>query len=89
MSHIWIPQDFRSVEQGEDYSDAQHERKPHGIVIVNGQEVATTLQCCHCGMHYVSRKGSGIRRGFCLRHMQVTCGQQKCVECKPGPQDEL
>ena len=81
---IWMPKDFRSVELGEDYSDAQHERKPHGIVIVNGREVATTLQCPHCGAHFVSRKGSGHRRSFCLRCMGVTCGKPACLTtCTP------
>ena len=80
MSDIWIPKDFRTID---DYSDAQHEPHPHGIIFQNGVEVASTMQCCHCGAHYVSRKGSGIRRGFCLRCMQVTCGKQECIECKP------
>ena len=80
MSDIWIPKDFRTID---DYSDAKHEPHPHGIIFQNGVEVASTMQCCHCGAHYVSRKGSGIRRGFCLRCMQVTCGKQECIECKP------
>jgi hypothetical protein len=72
------------VNEGlDEYKDAKHERHPHGIVFVNGQEVATTLQCCHCGLHYVSRRGSGIRRGFCLKCMQVTCGKQECMTCTP------
>ncbi len=87
MPDIWIPKDFRAVDCGYDYSDAQHEAKPHGIIFSNGIEVASTMQCCHCGAHYISRKGSGIRRGFCLRHMQVTCGKPECVECIKGPQD--
>lgn len=78
MSELWIPRDFRSVDMGEDYSDAKHERHPHGLVIVNGQEVATTLQCPHCGMHFVSRKGSGIRREFCLKCGDVCCNRQTC-----------
>lgn len=81
---IWIPSiDTRAIEQGEDYSDAQHERKPHGIVIVNGQEVASTLQCPHCGAHFISRKGSGHRRTFCMRCMAVTCGKFECDPCRP------
>lgn len=68
----------------EKYNDAKWERHPHGIVIVNGREVATTLQCCHCGLHFVSRKGSGITRGFCMRCEAVTCGKKECVEaCRP------
>lgn len=64
-----------------DYADAKHERQPHGLIFVNGKEVATTLQCPHCGGHFVSRKGSGHRRTFCLKHMAVTCGAPACDPC--------
>lgn len=64
----------------DDYADAQFERKPHGIVIVDGKEVAHTLKCPHCGAQFVSRKGSGIRRTFCLRHQAVTCGSAACMK---------
>jgi hypothetical protein len=74
---------IRITEQGEDYSDAKYERHPHGIVIVNGVEVATTLMCPHCGAHFISRKGSGTRRTFCLKCMAVTCGQPACDPCRP------
>lgn len=85
MSDIWIPKDWRTLE--DDYSDAEHVSKPHGVVFSNGKEVASTLQCCHCGAHWIPRKGSGIRRGFCMKHMQVTCGDPQCVECREGPGD--
>ena len=62
----------------DDYSDAKHERQPHGLIIVNGQEVATTLKCPHCGGHFVSRKGSGHRRTFCMACHAVTCGNRAC-----------
>ena len=68
---------------GEDYADAKHEPHPHGIVFVNGKEVATTLQCPHCAGHFVSRKGSGHRRTFCLKCKAVTCGQAACDPCVP------
>lgn len=81
---IWLPKDFRTNEQGDDYSDAKHERQPHGLVIVNGKEVATTLQCPHCSAHFISRTGSGHRRSFCMRCMAVTCGAHACVTgCAP------
>lgn len=67
----------------ENYSDAKHERKPHGIIIVDGKEVATTLQCPHCMAHFISRKGSGARRTFCMKCMSVTCGNPACDPCKP------
>lgn len=64
----------------DDYSQAKHERHAHGIILVNGKEVATTLKCPHCGGHFVSMKGSGHHRSFCLRHMAVTCGAPACVK---------
>jgi hypothetical protein len=67
----------------DDYTDAQYERKPHGIIFLNGQEVAHTLQCPHCMAHFVSRKGSGHRRTFCMRCMAVTCGRHQCDPCRP------
>lgn len=67
----------------DDYSDAKHERKPHGIIFYNGVQVATTLQCPHCMGHFVSRKGSGHLRGFCMKCMGVTCGKRECIPCIP------
>jgi len=72
---LWIPPGIV-----DDYSDAQHERHPHGLVIVDGKEVACTLKCPHCGGHFVSRRGSGHRRTFCLRHQAVTCGSVACAK---------
>ena len=70
---LWIPPGIV-----DDYSDAQWERKPHGIVFSNGKEVAHTLKCPHCGAQFVSRKGSGHHRTYCLRHQAVTCGSASC-----------
>ncbi len=67
----------------DDYSNAEHVAKPHGLIFQNGKEVASTLQCCHGGEHWVVRKGSGIRRGFCMRCMAPTCGKDECIPCKP------
>lgn len=85
MAHIWIPGvDDLQEHLKREYGDAKHERNPHGVIIVNGQEVATTLQCPHCGQHFVSRKGSGHRRSFCLRCEAVTCGSDACISgCTP------
>ena len=65
----------------DDYSDAAAVRKPHGIVWVDGKEVANTLMCPHCGEHFVSRRGSGHRRTFCMIHEAVTCGKPQCDRC--------
>ena len=67
----------------DDYSDAQYESKPHGLIFVNGKEVASTLMCPHCGLHFMSRKGSGHRRTFCLHCKAVTCGKHECDACVP------
>lgn len=63
----------------EDYKKtAQFERHAHGAYIVDGQEVAHTLQCPHCGRHFVSMRGSGHRRTFCFLCNAVTCGLPTC-----------
>lgn len=55
----------------------------HGAMIVDGHEVADTMQCCHCGNHFVRVPGSGRIRGFCRNCMAVTCGDPACHACKP------
>lgn len=47
-------------------------------------EVAT-VQCVHCGGHYVPRPGSGIVRGFCFRCNGPICGPG-CKDCVPVDQ---
>jgi hypothetical protein len=64
-------------------ADEKFERTAHGAFIIEGREVAHTLQCPHCGGHFVSRRGSGARRTFCLRCMAVTCGSPVCDPCIP------
>lgn len=62
-------------------------RAAHGHIAVDGQVVADTQQCPHCGMHFVMRQGSGVERGFCLKCYGVTCGKPKCMrECVPMEQ---
>lgn len=41
-----------------------------------------TLQCCHCGRHFVPRPGSGQVRGWCLRCNRPVCGPA-CAACVP------
>lgn len=57
--------------------------KPSGGIVVDGRQVADTQCCCHCGAHWVPVKGSGTRRGFCMRCMHATCGQPDCDPCVP------
>jgi hypothetical protein len=84
MAHIWIPGVDDIKADMDQYRDAQHERNPHGHIFINGQQVADTLQCPHCGGHFVSRKGSGHRRSFCMHCREVTCGAPRCTsECTP------
>src|SRR5687768_17355560 len=67
----------------EPFKDAQFEKNPSGAIIMDGVEVAHTLQCCHCSAHFVSVRGSGKRRGFCLKCRKVTCGKAACDVCIP------
>ena len=54
-----------------------------GGLMADGKQIASTLQCPHCGGHFVSIAGSGIRRTYCVRCKKVTCGQFSCDECIP------
>jgi hypothetical protein len=63
--------------------DAKSVRRPNGAIIVDGKQVADTMQCCHCGGHFVVVKGSGTKRGFCLACGKVTCGAPACDEHIP------
>ena len=63
--------------------NALFHKKPSGVFLMDGIEVAHTLQCCHGGEHFVSIKGSGIRRGFCRNCQMVTCGKPECDPCVP------
>ena len=57
--------------------------RPHGalIEVASGREVADLLQCCHCQYTWRLQPGSGRLRGFCYRHMKVTCGKVECMVC--------
>lgn len=61
-----------------DFSDAQFEHKPSGYILIGDKEVAHTKQCCHCNAHFVSIKGSGKVRGYCVLCNQITCGSPAC-----------
>src|SRR5437764_286195 len=58
--------------------NAQKESKPSGHILIDGQEVAQTKQCCHCNVHFVSIKGSGKIRGYCTLCKSITCGAPAC-----------
>jgi hypothetical protein len=61
-------------------------RRPAGHVIIvgDGPKIERdTLQCCHCGGHWIVEPGSGRRRGFCLKCNAVHCGGPNCWVCRP------
>lgn len=58
--------------------------KVHGVIVVDGREVARTLSCAHCGIHWEVKPGSGIKRGFCQDCKAPLCGKKECmVVCTP------
>jgi len=63
-------------------------KRDHGLITIADPgadrplaELAT-LQCVHCGGHWVPRPGSGITRGFCTRCRGPVCGAA-CAACVP------
>lgn len=62
-------------------------RNPSGHVIITDPDAARplerdTLQCVHCGEHWVVQHGSGIKRGWCPLCNGPFCGK-KCEACVP------
>jgi len=57
--------------------------KIKGGILVDGKQVADTLQCVHCNGHFQIVPGSGTDRGFCLRCFGPTCGAKACDPCIP------
>lgn len=66
------------------FQDVKFEKKPSGYFIIEGKEVGHTLQCCHCGKHFLSVKGSGKIRSFCTRCNKIACGDIPCRVCIPA-----
>ena len=58
-------------------------QQDHGGILIDGKQVGSTLQCPHCGCHFVSIPGSGKRRTWCTHCGAVTCGSKKCDPCIP------
>lgn len=46
---------------------------------------ASTVQCVHCGGHFIPKPGSGIVRGFCCNCGGPICGPG-CQACVPTEQ---
>lgn len=78
----------RYQDQKSDYRNARYDSNPHrkktmGSIVIDGREVANTLQCCHCGANWVIRPGSGEIRGHCLKCQAPTCGHLNCDASGP------
>lgn len=59
----------------------QFERKASGFILMDGVETASTLRCVHGGEHFISIKGSGTKRGWCMKCDGVFCGPQHAACC--------
>ena len=62
-------------------------RHASGLVIITDPDAPRpiehdTLQCVHCGGHWVVRHGSGIKRGWCMSCNGPFCGPG-CEACIP------
>lgn len=42
-----------------------------------------TVHCCHCGVTWIFKPGSGRRRGKCGKCNDITCGKPECDPCRP------
>jgi len=54
--------------------------QPHGVILMDGQEVADTLQCPHCQCHFVKIAGPAP---FCTNCGAYECGKERCRTCIP------
>lgn len=68
-----------------DYPNAEPVAKPSGAILLDGRHVADTLQCVHCGRHWVPQAGSGKIRGYCRSCDGPVCGPS-CAACVPFEQ---
>lgn len=69
-------------EFGRPIEDMVSAARPSGFIFLDGQQVADTVQCVHCGGHFIMRKGSGTERGWCRNCNGMVCGR-KCAKCIP------
>jgi hypothetical protein len=60
-----------------------HGHKPSADTVTydgNGHRIeGQCRQCVHCQMTWEYRPGSGIRRGYCLKHDGFVCGTDACI----------
>jgi hypothetical protein len=72
---------YRSLH---DYDKAHYDdRNYSGTILIDGKEVAQTLQCCHCQKHFINLKIPGKERGWCTRCNGPVCPKKECDVCLP------
>lgn len=54
-----------------------------GNFIEGDKKVSNLWQCVHCNAQFVVQRGSGTKRGFCMKCMGPLCGKEECFECLP------
>ena len=64
------------------YAKACSGRSYGGTILADNKEIGNTIQCVHCGNHFLMVRGSGVTRGWCMRCNGIVCGPQ-CSECVP------
>jgi len=59
--------------------------KPSGfLTTIDNKVIGETRQCAHCQRTWVYMKGSGAKRGFCMKCMGLLCGSEECFKgCAP------
>lgn len=78
LAHIAIQEKVKQP-----FGNVKYERKGHGVWLVDGIEVAETLQCPHCPMHFPSLRDPLPTQMLCFKCMALTCGKPECVTCSP------
>lgn len=66
------------------YTDSLSTIKASGAILVDGKHIADTIQCKHCGGHFVHQRGKAATRGWCFKCNGMLCGQKRCMKsCIP------
>lgn len=65
------------------YYNLPKKPKVAGGIMLDGQQVAESVQCVHCSGHYYPQPGSGEQRGWCLNCKGPLCGSELCDTCIP------
>jgi hypothetical protein len=62
---------------------ASLDKRAVGTILADGVEVARTMQCIHCGFHWIWQPGSGKSRPWCIHCQGFSCGKPECVRPMP------